>query len=306
MLTSTARALVRAAIDRYEEPASILQDAERIIYQDLSRSEMFTTVFNLRLDFDMSAAYYANAGHTEGIWYSTKDGICHSLPATGIPFGVLKDNEITQKKINLRVGDVLVFYSDGITETVNAKQELFGFERLVGVVTDHISSSAHTLAQYILVEAELFADGAPLADDITLVALKVMPHKVKFDYTATMESLDVILAFIRSNAEGYGEDFAYAVELASSEIITNVIQHAYNGNGGELFGSIHLLADGLEIDFYDMGIVYDPAKAKLAEPGSIQEGGYGLHLINQVMDEVTHKPRDFKGNHWRLVKKLPT
>jgi anti-sigma regulatory factor (Ser/Thr protein kinase) len=102
------------------------------------------------------------------------------------------------------------------------------------------------------------------------------------------------------------DDFVYLVELAVSEICTNIIQHSYLMVGGEIRGSLTPLANGIQIDLYDDGESFDPAN--VPEPSSqfdsLNEGGYGLHIVRQIMDSVQYQPNTPKGNHWRLVKYL--
>jgi serine/threonine-protein kinase RsbW len=92
--------------------------------------------------------------------------------------------------------------------------------------------------------------------------------------------------------------------LAVSEICTNIIEHAYRMTGGEIRGRLTPLADGIQIDLYDDGESFDPAT--VPEPSScfdaLHEGGYGLHIVRQIMDKVVYQAQTSNGNHWRLVK----
>jgi anti-sigma regulatory factor (Ser/Thr protein kinase) len=248
---------------------------------------------------------YANAGHTETIWWRHIDQTVERLQATALPVGILPDNEIVQKQLLLSPGDLLVFYSDGVTETVNPRDELFGLQRLTELVVENSSDSVHTLAQRILTEVDAFADGAPLADDLTLVVLKATPRIVPFRYQIDMQTFDEAVQFIRGQVEPYGVDFAYAVELAISEIITNIVKHAYRGKPGELRGELLLQENGLILDLYDDGESFDPSGLPEIDFDEAHTSGYGVHIIRQVMDEVDYSNGGKKGlNHWRLVKKI--
>jgi serine phosphatase RsbU (regulator of sigma subunit)/anti-sigma regulatory factor (Ser/Thr protein kinase)/putative methionine-R-sulfoxide reductase with GAF domain len=305
MLTSTARTLVRAAMKYESEPALILSDMQDAIYPDLSRAEMFGTFFAASLDPQTATLSYANAGHTQAIWWQHNKQAIERLEATGLPIGIIPDNEIFQKQILLSSGDTLVFYSDGITETFNSKEEMFGLERLMELITANGDDSAHTLAQRILTEVDSFANGAPLVDDLTLVVLKVLPRIVSFKYEIDLERFDDVVHFIRRKIDAYGVDFAYQVELAASEVITNIVKYAYQGRAGELRGEITLQENDVILDLYDDGNRFDPSKLTEIDLEQAHIGGYGMHIVHQIMDKVDYSPGGEKGsNHWRMVKRL--
>jgi anti-sigma regulatory factor (Ser/Thr protein kinase) len=74
--------------------------------------------------------------------------------------------------------------------------------------------------------------------------------------------------------------------------------------GGEIRGSLTTMANGIQIDLYDDGESFDPTN--VPEPSSqfdaLNEGGYGLHIVRQIMDSVQYQANTPKGNHWRLIK----
>jgi anti-sigma regulatory factor (Ser/Thr protein kinase) len=100
----------------------------------------------------------------------------------------------------------------------------------------------------------------------------------------------------------------YLIELAVSEICTNIIQHSYKTGGGELRGSLTPLDNGIQIDLYDDGESFDPGAvpAPAAQADILNEGGYGLHIVRQIMDSVKYQADTPKGNHWRLIKYIPS
>jgi serine/threonine-protein kinase RsbW len=119
------------------------------------------------------------------------------------------------------------------------------------------------------------------------------------------------MELVRALAQPYGESFAYELELAVSEVLTNIIQHAYKGACGEIRGEFRLEADRIQIDVYDRGVPFNLASVpRLAavpdrdrDVRRTSERGYGVHIVRQVMDEVDYWPSTEAGNHWRLVKR---
>lgn len=303
LLTSTARALVRAETEHDDSPATILSNVNTSLYEDLTHAEVFITFLAARLNARLGTLTYANAGHTETLWWQQASRTCRTLPATGLPLGIDADAPILEETLTLRPGDMLVFYSDGITEAANPHDELFGLDRLIAILSEHAHLPASDLTQAIVEAVEAFRAGAPLSDDLTLIVLKVLPRTISFTYPATLDHLNEVAALVQQVASAYGSDFAYQMELAASEIVTNVIQHAYRTSSGEMRGQITLLPDQIQLDLYDDGAPFDPSQVPASDlTEELQDRGRGLFVARQLTDELTYNPATPEGNHWRLIK----
>ncbi len=303
MLTSMARALVRAETEHEDSPATILSNVNTSLYEDLTLAEVFITFLAARLNARLGTLTYANAGHTETLWWQQTSRTCRTLPATGMPLGIDADAPILEETLTLRPGDVLVFYSDGITEAANPHDELLGLDRLIAILSKHTHLPASELTQAIVEAVETFRAGAPLSDDLTLIVLKVLPRTISFTYPATLDHLNEVTALVQQVASAYGSDFAYQMELVTSEIVTNVIEHAYRLSSGEMRGQITLLPDQIQLDLYDDGTPFDPSQAPASDlTEELQDRGRGLFVARQLTDELTYNPATPEGNHWRLIK----
>ncbi len=115
----------------------------------------------------------ANAGQTQPLLW--KDGRCEKLDLTGLPLGLYDDAKYDEASYTLTTGDILVFYSDGFSESAAPDGQFFGWERLVEAIAANHELSADALADRLLEEVEQFTRSARLSDDRTLVVLKVKP-----------------------------------------------------------------------------------------------------------------------------------
>ena len=302
MLTSTARSLYRISSEGCHTPANILNRVNTRLYDDLTNAGMFITMLSARLDQKNNRIQYANAGHTEALWWHEKLHLCSTIPVTGIPLGILNEIDLGEQEILLLPGDILLFYSDGITEAVNSRDQLFGVEQFKSTVERVNQLTPELMIPEILQEVTRFCDGVPLSDDITLIILKAEQRKVPFIFAAVIDQLEDISNFIRQFATIYGHEFAYQVDLATSEIITNIITHAYLNTKGDLRGNISLCDDRMMIDFYDEGARFDPAALSEIDLNEPHEGGYGYFITRQIMDVVDYTAGTPEGNHWHLEK----
>ena len=89
-----------------------------------------------------------------------------------MPLGVFEDAKFGQRQLDLKPGETLLIYTDGVTEAMNPKKELFGEERLKDAVRGQARGSAEQLTQRVVEAVVKFARGAEPSDDITLLAIK--------------------------------------------------------------------------------------------------------------------------------------
>jgi serine phosphatase RsbU (regulator of sigma subunit) len=99
-------------------------------------------------------------------------GRCETLEASGVAMGLFESAEYAEERVTLAEGDVLVLYTDGITEVFNAEEEEFGEERLEGLVVRHASCPARELAELIVEAVATFAQEQGAFDDETLVVIR--------------------------------------------------------------------------------------------------------------------------------------
>ena len=153
------------------QPDAAIRDANTIIAND-AKSGMFVTLFYGFLDSGSRTLTYVNAGHNPPIHFHAADGTITTLPATGIAMGVLPDSAYTQRSVKMQAGDILVLYTDGITEAENAELAMFGTDRLDEIVLSSRGLPADALCDRILAAVKSFAGDHPQSDDITLMVIR--------------------------------------------------------------------------------------------------------------------------------------
>ncbi len=157
-------------------PAKMLQFVnDRLVARYTGDTGVFVTAFYGIYDPRSRQLTYSSAGHNPPRLHRSRDGGIESLNgARHFPLGIVADTEYEQATLTLDPGDMLLFYTDGITERFNSRREMFGVERLDAVLREH-SDSPGTLIDAIRQRLHHFADALPAADDQTLLAMKVTP-----------------------------------------------------------------------------------------------------------------------------------
>jgi len=133
--------------------------------------ERYVTAFIAALDPATGRVSYTNAGHNPGLLVRA-DGTVQRLEANGMPLGLFPVVEYERVDIVLGPGDLVLLYTDGITEAANPKGDEFGLDRLQAVVQKHAQEPLVALAVAIETAVEVFADGTPYGDDRTMVMLR--------------------------------------------------------------------------------------------------------------------------------------
>lgn len=165
-LQATLRSLMRVC----DEPKRIVQHASALLYAGTDR-RTFATLCYLELVPEQGLVRYVNAGHPRPL-LRRADGSIRHLPPSGTGLGLLPDSTFRQKTEALSPGDVLVLYSDGLTETRSEDGTEFGDDRMNDVMERYAQAPAATLADRLLDAAEQHRGTAPQRDDVTVVVLR--------------------------------------------------------------------------------------------------------------------------------------
>jgi phosphoserine phosphatase RsbU/P len=171
LLMSSLHAAVHAQVASCRPITETLGAVNRYL-ADNTPANRFVTLFYAELDPATGALSFINAGHNPPLIAHGADGALEQLGAGGLPLGILPDYDYREGRTQLRAGDVLVIYSDGVTETQDPEGEEFGAARLQEVVAQNLGLTASGIRDKIEAALSAFAQGTPAVDDITLVIVK--------------------------------------------------------------------------------------------------------------------------------------
>ncbi len=170
LFMALTRTLFRAAAAETTAPSEVLKRVNDLLLPD-TRQGMFVTAVYAVLNVRSGELTYANAGHNPPLWIH-RDGTSERLTRTAIALGVVDSGTATERTIQLKRGDVVLLYTDGVTEAFSPKGELFGEARLIETIQAQPLSSADGLLLAIEASLEDFRDSVPLEDDLTMMVIR--------------------------------------------------------------------------------------------------------------------------------------
>jgi serine phosphatase RsbU (regulator of sigma subunit) len=162
------RSLIRSEAGRHTHPSAVLTEVNRRLLAE-SSNEMYVTVFYAVLDPILGSLTYANAAHHPP-FLRRASGAVERLAPGGLMMGLFEQLTLSDETVDLRSGDALVGYTDGLTDAVNRQDEDYGHVRLADIVAS-APSAAQDILTHILKDLEAFAGPVPQPDDITLLIL---------------------------------------------------------------------------------------------------------------------------------------
>ncbi len=168
-----SRTLIRTyAGEHHLDPAEVINNVNRRILSDTQRGIFLTVVFGI-LDPQEATFVYVNAGHNPPyLLKNSEQGIqIDTLEKTGALVGIFPENTWEIRTLKLKPGEVLVLYTDGISEAQNEDGDFYGTERLIKVLETCFTPSAEEYRNAILEDVQAFTGSAPRLDDITLIVI---------------------------------------------------------------------------------------------------------------------------------------
>jgi sigma-B regulation protein RsbU (phosphoserine phosphatase) len=174
LVMSEVRTLLRAQVNSAHNASAILQNLNNQLYEDLTRAELFITMFYAKYNATTGRLSYANAGHNHPMVYRVGQSACIELDAEGLILGVKRSVVFEERTIELQKGDVLLFYTDGLTEATSPEGDMFENGR----VCRQLGSVSHLPVQEIIDSfyqaVTEFTGSTTLQDDISIVVLKIL------------------------------------------------------------------------------------------------------------------------------------
>jgi sigma-B regulation protein RsbU (phosphoserine phosphatase) len=173
LLMATVRAFLRLRASMPGKPGDIVSDVNRAFVNDVEKSGRFMTLFLAQIDPGRNRMVWVNAGHEPAIIYDPASNAFENLKGKGMPLGVHEDATYKELSFEIKPGQLIFIGTDGIRETRNQNDEMFGNQRLQQILRQNAKASAQTVKLAILDAVAEFRGNQAQEDDLTLVVIKV-------------------------------------------------------------------------------------------------------------------------------------
>jgi len=171
LLMANLQASLRALASEYLSPKEVVFKINNLIFRNTDIATFITFFYGI-LDTKKRTFTYTNAGHNPP-YLLHRDGSLRTLTEGGLILGMMENVIYGEQRIQLAPGDLIVMFTDGVTEVINQREEEFGEERLVRIIRENRSAEAKQLINKINDALRRFTGGVHQNDDITLVVMRI-------------------------------------------------------------------------------------------------------------------------------------
>ncbi len=301
---------------RAPEPEEILAAVQQVMAPELIHLDSFITLNYARFHPGKRMLTLIDCGHTRTIHYRAQTEEWVYLQGNNLPLGVLEHETFVPLSVPINIGDIVLFYSDGVTEAVNSDGEFFGEEGLMHTVQAASHMPPQELTNLVFETVCEYTGTRQVSDDFTCVAFRfeqdtsyISEHRAAREFPATMDSLEEIRIFVtefcQKEVGPLVEDTVHLMVLAVNEAITNIVRHAYGGRDGyHVQVIIEAAADEVIFYLHDGGLPFDPTGIPEPDFDGGKDGGFGLFIIQQCMDAVYYEHYDLGKNCLSMSRKI--
>ena len=305
LFMAVTRSTFRTVSAHESMPDRIIMTMNKTI-SDMNKTHMFVTLFVGVLDLPTGRLHYCNAGHDAPLLVGAGVG---ELPCeSNIPVGFMPDWKFVPQEAQIFTGTTILLFTDGLTEAMDAKKDMFQIERVNEVAAQALSQGhqePRLLISQMTDAVHAFVGDAEQSDDLTMMAIQYIKQKsdVRMRKSLTLKN-DVqevprLNAFVEEVCQnvGFNQDDMMKILVAVEEAVVNVMKYAYpHGLPGDV--TIEAASNDLRLKFtiIDSGMPFDPTVQTAVDTTlSADErriGGLGIHIMRQNMDSINYERID--------------
>lgn len=174
MIMNMAKSVLHIEAMRNSSPAEVLSTVNDLLVES-TKIDSFVTLIYALIDPNGRKMLLANAGHIPCLIYRKATGKCDEYFSTNIPLAIMENQVFEMVTVDINPGDCVVIYTDGVTEAMNRKREMYEFDRLKEVLEQtKDEDTSETIINRIYRSVEVFSRDAPQQDDTTVVVFKAI------------------------------------------------------------------------------------------------------------------------------------
>ena len=312
LFMAIARTLFRSRIGKGEQIHSTMENMNRELCRE-NPNQMFVTFLAIILDLKTGVMELCNAGHTQPFILRKTGSVEKLTHLGGIPLGIVEETSYSSVRIPLDPDDIIILYTDGITEATNQDKELYGEKSLVKCLRMMDQSTSPEIPMKLLANVRNYAGNAEQSDDIAILVMKYKnnylksgeingPGKttgepVRLVIKNKISELSILIAKVDELTAKWSIPAKAALEihLALEELITNIVFYAYDDAEVHCIEiEFNITPGGMMIRTEDDGKAFNILNQ--SEPVDVSQsiaerpiGGLGVHFIKTIMDRLEYE-----------------
>ncbi|MFT5137134.1 MAG: PAS domain S-box-containing protein [Arenicella sp.] len=302
LMMAVSKTLIKSRAADDSEPASILTHVNNELSRD-NNSSMFVTVFLGVINVKTGTFIYTNAGHNPP-YIKRHDGTLQKVNAFHGPvIGAMPDLSYQQDKDVLHPGDVILLFTDGVTEAFNEADQLFSETRLEELLYSELFDSAKGIVDGTLEAVNRFVGAAEQSDDITLLAVQYLglPESMETrEHNITIKNRFEDMELVEEQFSNFAQENELSnisrqrTSVVLDEMLNNIISYGYPGEKEkDIEIRFELSGNRLVLTIKDSGTPFNPFEQGTPDiSASIDErepGGLGIHMVRNMMDEYAYQ-----------------
>ena len=315
MFMMTAKTIIKDLAENGMAVNDIFTRANEKLCEN-NEADMFVTAWMGILDLQTGNMKYANAGHNPPLLKRADGSFEYLRSRAGFVLAGIEGFNYRVNELQLKAGDRLFLYTDGVPEATNADSELYGEDRLLNFMNQNTVAPATELLPALKADIDAFVGEAPQFDDITMLMFDYKPQEggacmTSKTFPAKTDALSEVLGFVEETLESCECSMKNqtAICVAIEEVFVNVASYAYGEGSGDVTLDIGFDEANRDVTFrlIDQGVPFDPLKKP--DPDitlAIEErqvGGLGIFIVKKTMDTVHYAYEDGK-NILTMIKKI--
>jgi sigma-B regulation protein RsbU (phosphoserine phosphatase) len=314
LFMAVAQTLIKSRACDDASTASIVTHVNNELAKN-NKAYMFVTLFIGILDIQTGELVYTNGGHNPPYVKRRNGDIKRIDSKHGPVVGPIDGMTYREDKIVLHKGDLLLLYTDGVTEAINAEKKLFSEKKLADLVSSERFQSTEAIVEKIYSTVKAFEGDMDQADDITILAIQYLAEtidkesaKLEIEIRNQLSEINTVKHRFNTFSDDYKipNTIRRKMNLVFDEVLNNIISYAYQDDGEHSIEvTAELSKNRLMVSISDDGIPFNPFTLEAPDTGLALEdrksGGLGIHLIKKSMDKFFYQRRIDK-NMITLVK----
>jgi len=303
LFMAISKTLIKSHAMSSRSTASIITTVNNELSAD-NKESMFVTAFIVMFNYTTGEMIYTNAGHNPPYIKRAGGNVEQLKEFHGPVIGAMEGLIYKESTLKLSKDDIVMLYTDGVTEAVDPSNKLYGNNTLRTLIEQEKSKDIKTIIKNILLSVNDHEAGAEQTDDITVLGFKITQEifaeyldtlelTLKNDITEITRLVDSLEQF--ANKNNLNTNIIRKFKMACEEIVSNIVNYGLtNQKKSTVDVKFTSLKNKFVVQITDAGIPFNPTQdAKEADTTSSIEdreiGGLGIHLVKEMMDEVIYK-----------------